>query len=111
MKRTEPQGAPQIEPASTEEALAFVREIFKRRGDRSPADELRVQKYVDSIPLGRLKGIAQRIMMDIARGPVSEKAPRGKRRTGKATTARPDGKKGGARTKAAPRTGRRGGRS
>jgi pimeloyl-ACP methyl ester carboxylesterase len=49
-----------VKPATSEEALAFVREI-----QRLPRGEIEVRKFTDAIPKRRLRGLALRIFMDI----------------------------------------------
>lgn len=69
MKREPPRPAPLVEPATSADALAFVRELQKRGAKRTPQDAARVADFLNSMPLGQLKGIARRIMMDIMKGP------------------------------------------
>src|SRR5260370_17065921 len=69
MERKPPRPVQVIEPATSEEALAFVRDLHKLGGKRTLADQARVAAFVNSLPLGTLKGIARRIMMDIMKAP------------------------------------------
>jgi hypothetical protein len=60
---------PLIEPASSAEALEFVRDLQRHRDlPRNALNILVAEKLADT-PLGKLQGIAQRIMMDLGKGP------------------------------------------
>jgi hypothetical protein len=58
---------PPSEPAATEEAISFVRGLYKHRGD-----EKALNNYVDGLRPGRLQSIARRIMMDIMKAPQGD---------------------------------------
>src|SRR5260370_39591934 len=105
MERKPPRPVQVIEPATSEEALAFVRDLHKLGGKRTLADQARVAAFVNSLPLGTLKGIARRIMMDIMKAPPPRGAGPGRRgerklrRGGKGKKKSPPRAK---KTKAAP---------
>jgi hypothetical protein len=82
MARKPPEPAQTVAPATSEEAQAFVRELYKRGGKRTLADQARVADFVNNLPLGTLKGIARRIMMDILKAPPPPPGagPRGARK-------------------------------
>src|SRR5260370_37832860 len=69
MERKPPRPVQVIEPATSEEALAFVRDLHKLGGKRTLAAQARGADFVNGLPLGTLKGIARRIMMDIMKAP------------------------------------------
>src|SRR5258708_33194895 len=108
MERNPPRPVQVIEPATSEEALAFVRDLHKLGGKRTLAAQARVADFVNGLPLGTLKGIARRIMMDIMKAPPPRGAGPGRsgerklRRGGKGKEKSPPG---GEKTKgAAPET-------
>lgn len=92
MKNTPLRDAPLAEPAETERALSFVRELWERRRDKKL-----VKDYLDRLPYGELQGIGRRIMMDIM------KAPPGGAPGPSATSAESESKEP---VRAAPRRGR-----
>jgi hypothetical protein len=70
MKNKPLPASPIVEPATTEEALEFVRGLQKfRKKDDAPVDESAVKEYVNQFSLGTLQSIARRVMMDIMKGP------------------------------------------
>src|SRR5258708_37341100 len=109
MERNPPRPVQVIEPATSEEALAFVRDLHKLGGKRTLADQARVAAFVNSLPLGTLKGIARRIMMDIMKAPPPRGAGPGRsgerklRRGGKGKEKSPPRAE---KTKTAPRKAR-----
>ncbi len=109
MERKPPRPVQVIEPATSEEALAFVRDLHKLGGKRTLAAQARVADFVNGLPLGTLKGIARRIMMDIMKAPPPRGAGPGRsgerklRRGGKGKKKSPPRAK---KTKAAARKAR-----
>src|SRR5258708_18399865 len=109
MERNPPRPVQVIEPATSEEALAFVRDLHKLGGKRTLAAQARVADFVNGLPLGTLKGIARRIMMDIMKAPPPRGAGPGRsgerklRRGGKGNKKSAPGAK---KTKAAARKAR-----
>src|SRR5260370_38630467 len=105
MERKPPRPVQVIEPATSEEALAFVRDLHKLGGKRTLAAQARVADFVNGLPLGTLKGIARRIMMDIMKAPPPRGAGPGRsgerkpRRGGERKNEWPPGP---TKTKAAP---------
>src|SRR5260221_4795043 len=79
MERKPPRPVQVIEAATSEEALAFVRDLHKLGGKRTLAAQARVADFVNGLPLGTLKGIARRIMMDIMKAPPPRGAGPGRR--------------------------------
>jgi hypothetical protein len=107
MKRT-PRGLTGLpEPATSEEALAFVREVQKRGGKRTPEDMAHVAAFIDSKPLGELRGIARRIMMDMMKSPLPGGGPASRGARQPRRSAKPATKKRRTRAKKADRAGRK----
>jgi hypothetical protein len=71
MKHRRSHHLPPPEPASSEEALRFVRELQRLpKPDREFPDEAVLAKYLDQFPLGTLRSVARRVMMDIMKRPA-----------------------------------------
>jgi hypothetical protein len=58
-------------PVSSEEALAFVRNLQERflKPDRTPADDRRVHEYIKEFDPELLRSVAARVMIDVLKRP------------------------------------------
>jgi hypothetical protein len=92
--------APLVEAADREEALRFVKNLQNAFAREEPENrEAFLKKYVEGFPLGQLRSIGRRIMMDVLKArqsvPEAEPAPGDsaaaprRRRASRGATGRP----------------------
>ncbi|MEO8739064.1 MAG: hypothetical protein ABI537_05100 [Casimicrobiaceae bacterium] len=82
-----------VKPASSEEALAFVRDLQEKflKPDRSRADDRLVRTYLAGEDPERLRSIASRVMIDVLKGPQSVETTSEGARAAPAPRSPPDG--------------------
>jgi hypothetical protein len=88
---------PVAKPASSEDALQFVRGLQEQHRRERPVDQKAfVEQYLDRFTRGELRGIGRRILMDILKQP----------QIGTEEEPEPEPPRGVTRRRTAPRAGR-----